>query len=246
MRTAIKLSVGLFLALLSSQANAVTVTGYSDGTFNTEVGCTGVNCGVSNTGHTISFGGSPASSITANSSSPTFSYNVNPGSTIQDKELGRLTWTNNATSGATTNPISFNYLFSLTFTGPGGGQSDSETFALTFQQPTNPTGDKVTGLTLVSGANGLGPFSFGGITVSDLHFSLLTPIQGPSGSDPFGETFSNGVWYNPENNVSQLVLTADFTAAVPEASTWAMMILGFMGVGFMAYRRRTQPSFRLV
>jgi hypothetical protein len=27
-------------------------------------------------------------------------------------------------------------------------------------------------------------------------------------------------------------------AAVPEASTWAMMILGFAGVGFMAYRRR--------
>lgn len=27
--------------------------------------------------------------------------------------------------------------------------------------------------------------------------------------------------------------------AVPEPSTWAMMILGFAGVGFMAYRRRT-------
>jgi hypothetical protein len=27
------------------------------------------------------------------------------------------------------------------------------------------------------------------------------------------------------------------TAAVPEPSTWAMMILGFAGVGFMAYRR---------
>ena len=26
-------------------------------------------------------------------------------------------------------------------------------------------------------------------------------------------------------------------AAVPEASTWAMMILGFAGVGFIAYRR---------
>jgi hypothetical protein len=30
----------------------------------------------------------------------------------------------------------------------------------------------------------------------------------------------------------------EFTAAVPEPSTWAMMILGFAGVGFMAYRRR--------
>ncbi len=31
-------------------------------------------------------------------------------------------------------------------------------------------------------------------------------------------------------------------AAVPEMSTWAMMILGFAGVGFMAYRRSTKPA----
>jgi PEP-CTERM motif len=30
-------------------------------------------------------------------------------------------------------------------------------------------------------------------------------------------------------------------AAVPEPSTWAMMILGFAGVGFMAYRRKSKP-----
>jgi hypothetical protein len=34
--------------------------------------------------------------------------------------------------------------------------------------------------------------------------------------------------------------------AVPEASTWAMMILGFMGVGFMAYRRKGRAAFRFV
>ena len=33
--------------------------------------------------------------------------------------------------------------------------------------------------------------------------------------------------------------------AVPEPSTWAMMILGFMGVGFMAYRRKTQSALRI-
>ena len=37
-----------------------------------------------------------------------------------------------------------------------------------------------------------------------------------------------------------------FSPAVPETSTWAMMILGFMGVGFLAYRRRGQQNFRLV
>ncbi len=30
--------------------------------------------------------------------------------------------------------------------------------------------------------------------------------------------------------------------AVPEPSTWAMMILGFAGVGFMAYRRKSKPA----
>ena len=34
-------------------------------------------------------------------------------------------------------------------------------------------------------------------------------------------------------------------SAVPEASTWAMMILGFFGVGFMAYRRKGQAALRL-
>jgi hypothetical protein len=40
--------------------------------------------------------------------------------------------------------------------------------------------------------------------------------------------------------------TVTFTAAVPEPSTWAMLILGFCGIGFMAYRRKHgEPSCRL-
>jgi hypothetical protein len=35
-------------------------------------------------------------------------------------------------------------------------------------------------------------------------------------------------------------------AAVPEPSTWAMMILGFCVVGFAAYRRKQHVSFRVV
>jgi hypothetical protein len=39
---------------------------------------------------------------------------------------------------------------------------------------------------------------------------------------------------------------ATVAPAVPEASTWAMMILGFCGLGFMAYRRkRNGPALRL-
>jgi hypothetical protein len=40
------------------------------------------------------------------------------------------------------------------------------------------------------------------------------------------------------DDVRQIRLDETVTAAVPEPSTWAMLILGFLGVGFMAYRRK--------
>ena len=40
--------------------------------------------------------------------------------------------------------------------------------------------------------------------------------------------------------VNDEIFTA--TPAVPEPSTWAMMVLGFAGVGFMAYRRKSKPA----
>ena len=39
-------------------------------------------------------------------------------------------------------------------------------------------------------------------------------------------------------------LDAIMLTAVPEASTWAMMILGFLGVGFVAYRRKGHGALR--
>ena len=51
--------------------------------------------------------------------------------------------------------------------------------------------------------------------------------------------------FGAEGNVSIDDLSVTI-AAVPEPSTWAMMILGFAGVGFMAYRRRNnQGGLRL-
>jgi hypothetical protein len=37
-------------------------------------------------------------------------------------------------------------------------------------------------------------------------------------------------------------ITTNAVNAVPEPSTWAMMILGFAGIGFMAYRRKSKPA----
>jgi hypothetical protein len=33
-------------------------------------------------------------------------------------------------------------------------------------------------------------------------------------------------------------------AAVPEPSTWAMMLLGFAGIGFLGYRRKSRLALR--
>jgi hypothetical protein len=54
--------------------------------------------------------------------------------------------------------------------------------------------------------------------------------------------------FDPNAFVTGLTFVADgqftgtmdpiYTAAVPDPSTWAMMFLGFAGVGFMAYRRK--------
>jgi PEP-CTERM motif len=38
-------------------------------------------------------------------------------------------------------------------------------------------------------------------------------------------------------------LSGDLVAAVPEPSTWAMMILGFAGIGFVAYRQKSKPAW---
>jgi hypothetical protein len=44
------------------------------------------------------------------------------------------------------------------------------------------------------------------------------------------------------DDLTLLSTTVTLTDGVPEPSTWAMMILGFAGVGFVAYRRKSKPA----
>jgi len=64
-----------------------------------------------------------------------------------------------------------------------------------------------------------------------------------------GETISSIDFSASEGSFEQpriSGLAAPGVAAVPEASTWAMMILGFVGVGILGYRRRSnRQQFRL-
>ena len=43
-------------------------------------------------------------------------------------------------------------------------------------------------------------------------------------------------------NQTGTVSATPITAAVPEPSTWAMLLLGFAGIGFLAYRRKSAPA----
>jgi PEP-CTERM motif len=94
------------------------------------------------------------------------------------------------------------------------------------------------GITLVNGniTSIVTPFGGGGIgaagpTSGQIFFNQNGANAGQPAMDftftPYNQPTTNGV-------VSATV------AAVPEPSTWAMMILGFVGVGLLAYRRRSQ------
>jgi hypothetical protein len=78
------------------------------------------------------------------------------------------------------------------------------------------------------------------MTTFNDHSVAVDPVSGkvfvPFGADPTNTICPNGCIAVFDNAIG----------AVPEPSTWAMMILGFVGVGFMAYRRKNQgAAFRL-
>ena len=83
-------------------------------------------------------------------------------------------------------------------------------------------------------------------TVDSAHFSVLNPANGDQGL--FGSAYVN---IFDSSNIISVAFSSDkkafefdnlTLAAVPEASTWAMMILGFLGLGFLGYRRSSKSS----
>ena len=61
-------------------------------------------------------------------------------------------------------------------------------------------------------------------------------VQSGDSTDGYLQTYDGSEQlYLPESSVT-------ISPAVPESSTWAMLLLGFAGVGFMAYRRQSKPA----
>jgi hypothetical protein len=125
---------------------------------------------------------------------------------------------------------------------PAGQLTSAATFGpgnyvLTFTLGGNDRGAPSQTTVVTLGGQTLGSFDLASgdpFITRTISFSVI----GGGGSLQFTE---NGPSDQQGNLLDNVVLTA-----VPEASTWAMMLLGFLGVGFMAYRRKNQRTFRMV
>jgi hypothetical protein len=73
---------------------------------------------------------------------------------------------------------------------------------------------------------------------SDYEINTSGTYQLVFGVSNYGDTsFQSGLAFD-----GMTVGGRAITDAVPEPSTWAMLLLGFAGIGFMAYRRKSKPA----
>jgi hypothetical protein len=133
------------------------------------------------------------------------------------ERLTSLNW--HLVGGNNFNDLEFN--INTVLNGPNGGGATSVSFTL-FDNDGDPF--SFNNQSLGNGANFFGFQGQGGETIASIFM-----------------TFNGG---NGVQDVRQVRLD-EVAAAVPEPATWAMMLLGFAGVGFMAYRRRANGSFRI-
>ena len=116
-------------------------------------------------------------------------------------------------------------------------------FRSSFTSNVLPDGWTVTETTFIDPGNGL----FTGNPLSSHDFSAIgTDVQLALGNAGLVGPYSLTEQYTLHSNSVGSALSTINISAIPEASTWAMMMLGFIGVGFIAFRRKGQGAFRLV
>jgi hypothetical protein len=79
-------------------------------------------------------------------------------------------------------------------------------------------------------------FQLNGAAITDLNAAISHGLFSISATKNLNEIFSG----SSANGNQRLLL--ELSPAVPEPSIWALMILGFAGVGYLAHRRRNQAS----
>jgi hypothetical protein len=127
-----------------------------------------------------------------------------------------------------------------------GGSLATSVWTVTHGGLTNtPEGTFDYAIVAPTAANNPGPLTF---TISDAADNLTLSSLGFSVANNgdqiyFASDLANGPTTGPGAATATGGVGA-LASAVPEPSTWAMMMLGFAGVGFMAYRRKSNPVFR--
>ncbi len=173
------------------------------------------------------------------------------------------TATANATANGSEANASLNYYFEIS--GPASTSLSVNVFAsgsLFSDGGTITSTDflRVAGATIVN-ATSIGGNNNGAFTTSATVSSLVAnadylvemnvfALAHPSGT---ATTFLDPYLFLDPSLVAlgYSIITSDgignsMASAVPEPSTWAMMILGFGGIGFMAYRRKSKPALMTV
>ncbi|KRQ94716.1 hypothetical protein CQ12_04080 [Bradyrhizobium jicamae] len=114
-----------------------------------------------------------------------------------------------------------------------------QTYALSFAySPRTGVADGSNGIAVYWGGTLLNTYT--GTTNANSAWTVYTVNVTGDGSDSL-EFRAVGTSDSYGGSLDAVMLTA-----VPEASTWAMMILGFFGVGFVAYRRKQNgPALRM-
>jgi hypothetical protein len=153
-------------------------------------------------------------------------------------QLAPKVFFNNA--GAPNNVLFFNLpgTTSISFSGLSGPFSSTGNLS---QPNATETSGSFTAPPLTSSASN---FQYRIVFDDTSHNGNVAPGFGTLSFDILGEqvsdlgSLSNGIIFGADIWNSNTGGTTGRVGAVPEPSTWAMMILGFLGVGFLAYRRR--------
>jgi PEP-CTERM motif-containing protein len=127
-------------------------------------------------------------------------------------------------------------------------QNAEQQFLSSFTSNNLPAGATVTETTYLDTNNGTFTTTGGSVTqLASQTFTAFGAVQDITNLGAIPGTFSLTEVYTITEptlaNGANFNATID-VSAVPEASTWAMLIFGFLGVGFTAYRRKF-GSFRV-
>jgi hypothetical protein len=163
-----------------------------------------------------------------------------------------LTYTGNADANGNFNTA----VVDINCAGTCGAGTYSLFSDITFFSLSYNTASNVPLFTLTSNETGVSTLGYPiHVTLSDpqtvSEWFLLLDGQSTPGIGEAIDTFKNSPFFGTidgaASNFANLMVQINNpgtwqVTAVPEPSTWAMMILGFCGVGFMAYRRKSKPT----